>query len=330
MKKLFLGLFAGITLSSFSGFAQAGETTLRLTLQLPLTHPLGQNVMSFKEEVERETNGEVKIEIYPSAQLFKDKEVPQAVASGAIEMGVASLTRFVGTVPAVDAFYVPFLFDDADKITAATAPGSSIRNILDPAIEKTGAKPLWYQAYGGAVILTKGDKPIIVPEDAKGLKIRSFGATISDTIAAIGAAPTIMSGSKQFLAYQNGTVDAGMTGITAVRSRKLYEVMDYLTLTNHLDIEFIVVINNDVWKALTDSERAVVSKAGKRVEQELRTSIVNTENAAREFLADKIKIIELTDEQRSVWKKATESVVNAYVKRAGAMGQAIVTEAGKL
>ncbi len=329
MKKILLGLMVGAALSSLTSFAQA-ETTLRLSLQLPLTHPLGQNVSSFKEEVERETNGEIKIEIFPSAQLFKDKEVPQAVASGAIEMGVASLTRFVGTVPAVDAFYVPFLFDSADKINAATAPGSAIRNIIDPAIEETGAKPLWYQAFGGAIVLTKGDAPIVTPADAKGLKVRSFGATISDTIEAIGAAPTIMSGSKQFLAYQNGTVDAGMTGITAVQSRKLYEVMDHLTLTNHADIEFIVVINNDVWHGLSDTERAVITKAGKRVEQELRTSITNKEAAAREYLADKINIIELTDAQRDAWKKSTASVVKAYVERAGDKGKAIVEEAGKL
>ncbi|WP_421781662.1 TRAP transporter substrate-binding protein DctP [Kiloniella litopenaei] len=148
MKKILSGLIAGAVLSTFVSAAQA-ETTLRLTLQLPLKHPLGQNISSFKEEVEKESNGELKIEIFPSAQLFKDKEVPQAVASGAIEMGIASLTRFVGTVPAVDAFYVPFLFDSTEKVQAATAPGSSIRQILDPAIEKTGAKPLWYQAFGG-------------------------------------------------------------------------------------------------------------------------------------------------------------------------------------
>ncbi|WP_120496524.1 TRAP transporter substrate-binding protein DctP [Kiloniella sp. EL199] len=329
MKKALCGLLAGAVFSTIASTAHA-ETTLRLTLQLPLKHPLGQNISSFKEEVEKESNGDLKIEIFPSAQLFKDKEVPQAVASGAIEMGIASLTRFVGTVPAVDAFYVPFLFDSSDKVAAAAAPGSSIRKILDPAIEKTGAKPLWYQAFGGAIILTKGDKPIVVPEDARGKKIRSFGATISDTIEALDAAPTIMSGSKQFLAYQNGTVDAGMTGITAVQSRKLYEVMDHLTLTNHADIEFIVVINNDVWNGLSEEEQAIITKAGKRVEQELRTSIANKEAEARKYLADKINIIELTDEQRAKWKKATSSVVEAYVERAGADGQAIVDAAGKL
>lgn len=329
MKKILSGLIAGAVFSSFVGAAQA-ETTLRLTLQLPLKHPLGQNISSFKEEVEKESNGELKIEVFPSAQLFKDKEVPQAVASGAIEMGIASLTRFVGTVPAVDAFYVPFLFDSSEKVQAATAPGSSIRQILDPAIEKTGAKPLWYQAFGGAIVLTKGDKPIVVPADAKGKKIRSFGATISDTIEALDAAPTIMSGSKQFLAYQNGTVDAGMTGITAAQSRKLYEVMDHLTLTNHADIEFIVVINNDVWNGLSEKEQAIITKAGQRVEQELRASIANKEAEARKYLADKINIIELTDEQRAEWKKATSSVVDAYVERAGAEGKAIVEAAGKL
>ncbi len=329
MKKALCGLLAGAVFSTIASTAYA-ETTLRLTLQLPLKHPLGQNISSFKEEVEKESNGDLKIEIFPSAQLFKDKEVPQAVASGAIEMGIASLTRFVGTVPAVDAFYVPFLFDSSDKVAAAAAPGSSIRQILDPAIEKTGAKPLWYQAFGGAIILTKGDKPIVVPADARGKKIRSFGATISDTIEALDAAPTIMSGSKQFLAYQNGTVDAGMTGITAVQSRKLYEVMDHLTLTNHADIEFIVVINNDVWNGLSEKEQAIMTKAGKRVEQELRTSIANKEAEARKYLADKINIIELTDAQRAEWKKATSSVVDAYIERAGDEGQAIVDAAGKL
>ena len=75
--------------------------------------------------------------------------------------------------------------------------------------------------------------------------------------------------------------------------------MDHLTLTNHADIEFIVVINNDVWNGLSEKEQAIITKAGQRVEQELRTSIANKEAEARKYLADKINIIELTDEQRA-------------------------------
>lgn len=197
-------------------------------------------------------------------------------------------------------------------------------------MEATGAKILWYQAFGGAIVLTKGDQPIIMPDDMKGKKVRSFGATISDTIEALGGAPTIMSGSKQFLAYQNGAVDAGMTGITAVASRKLYEVMDYLTVTNHADIEFVVVINTGVWDGLSAKNQAIITKAGLRVDAELRQAIAEKEAATRAEVEDKIKVIDLTPEQRAAWKSATRSVVDAYIKRAGDTGQAVVDAAAKL
>ena len=62
----------------------------------------------------------------------------------------------------------------------------------------------------------------------------------------------MISGSEQYLAYQRGTVDVGMTGVSGVKSRKLYEVMDTITVTNHADIEFIVVTNTEWWNGLTD------------------------------------------------------------------------------
>ena len=76
-----------------------------------------------KDYVEAVSNGEIAVEIYDSAQLYRDKEVPAAVGSGAIEMGVASLTRYVGDIPAVDIFYQPFLFDSEAKVRAAADTG---------------------------------------------------------------------------------------------------------------------------------------------------------------------------------------------------------------
>ncbi|MDH3913525.1 MAG: C4-dicarboxylate ABC transporter substrate-binding protein, partial [Rhodospirillales bacterium] len=120
--------------------AAAAETTLRITLQLPLKAHLGQNLLVFKEEVEKTSNGEIEVQIYDSAQLYKDKEVPQAVGSGAIEMGVASITRFAGTIPAVDIFYVPFMFDREELVRKAVAPGSQVRGPIDEAVLGTGSR----------------------------------------------------------------------------------------------------------------------------------------------------------------------------------------------
>ncbi len=305
------------------------EKTLRITLQLPIKHHLGQNLLEFKKQVEQETNGELKIEIYPSAQLYKDKEVPQAVSSGAIEMGVASITRFAGTIPAVDIFYVPFMFPSADKVRKATEPGSPIRGPLDAAILKTGARPLWWQAFGGAIILSKNE-PIERPEDMKGKKVRVFGKTLGEFVKAVGGAPVLMSGSKQFLAYQRGTVDAGMTGLTTIPSRKLYQVMDYVTLTNHADIEFLVLINEKVWQGLTEQQRAIMQKAARRVEVDLRNKMAGLEADALAFARSKMKVVELTPEDLAAWKEATRSVVDTYIQNAGPLGRQLVEAANKL
>ena len=87
------------------------------------------------------------MQIYDSAQLYKDKEVPAAVGSGSIEAGVASLTRYVGDIPAVDIFYQPFLLNQKLLLKVL------VRGPIDKAIEGTGSTVLWWQAYGSACYL---------------------------------------------------------------------------------------------------------------------------------------------------------------------------------
>lgn len=114
--KTLLGTALGLTLMATT--ASATEK-MRISLQLPLKSHLGQNLQLFEKEVEARTGGAIDVEIYDSATLYKDKEVPAAVGSGAIEAGVASLTRYVGDAPVVDVFYMPFLFNSEDKVRAA-------------------------------------------------------------------------------------------------------------------------------------------------------------------------------------------------------------------
>lgn len=305
------------------------ETTLRITLQLPLTHHLGENLVDFQKEVESNSDGDLKINIYPAAQLFKDNEVHQAVTSGAIEMGVLSLTQLAGTIPAVDVFYVPFMFPSAEKVQAATTPDSPVRSLLDAEILKTGARPLWWQAYGGVALLSK-KKPVRLPEDMEGMKVRVFGKTLGEFAKAVGAAPTSMAGSEQFLAYQRGTVDAGMTGVTAVGPRKLYQVMDHLTLTNHADIEFLTIINEKTWQSLTPKQQEILTAAAQKVEKQLREKIQTLETEAIADAETKMDVVHLTDEDVAVWREKTQPVLESFLENAGPLGQQVVDAANAL
>jgi len=304
--------------------AAASAQTIRVTLQLPETHPLGVNLNAWKTCVEAQSD--LRVQIFPSAQLYKDAQVPEAVGSGAIEMGTASLTRFAGQVPAVDAVYVPFLLDSEAKVRKATAPGSAMRAILDRAVlRESGARILWWQAFGRTIYLSKS--PIRVPADIDNKKVRTFGKLLGWTVEALGGAPTLMSGSKQFLAYQQGAVDAGITGLTAVKSRKLYEVMPHMTLTFDSDIEFVAVMNEDFYQALPAGQRAVVDDCGRRVESDLRDSVLQIEDETLTFLRDKMNIIELTDAERAQWREATRGVIDRFIKEGGADAAAVIQAA---
>lgn len=323
--KTLLGTALGLTLMATT--ASATEK-MRISLQLPLKSHLGQNLQLFEKEVEARTGGAIDVEIYDSATLYKDKEVPAAVGSGAIEAGVASLTRYVGDAPVVDVFYMPFLFNSEDKVRAAVAEGSPIRTAIEAEVAKTGGQILFWQAYGGAVMLSQGG-PIKTPEDLKGKKVRVFGKTLGDFVTAAGGAPTLVSGSEQYLAYQRGTVDVGMTGVSGVKSRKLWEVMDTITVTNHADIEFVVVVNTDWWNGLSPEIQGQIREAASVAQEDVRNRMSEIE--AEAYAAAKengMTVVELSDEDLAAWKAVAQPVYDAYLAATGDAGKAILDAAG--
>ncbi|MBV1868567.1 MAG: TRAP transporter substrate-binding protein DctP [Marinosulfonomonas sp.] len=308
--------------------ASAAERTLRFTTQLPAKNFATLNAVEFAQCVGEKSD--ITIEVYDSAQLYRDKEVPQAVSSGAIDMGMTTTARFAGTIPAIEILYVPFAMGSRDKIVGMLAPGAELRTLLDDALTETGARPIYWMDYGTAVFLSKKDNPIRVPADVEGMKVRVFGKTLGDFVTALGGAPTLMSGSEQFLAYQRGTVDAGMTGIGSVISRKLYEVMDVVTRSEHAKIEFLMLINDKVWGTLSGDEQATMTECGQISEANLRASIAQVEtDAAADTLTYGKEVIEMTDENRAAWKAAAQPVVDAYLASSGELGQKVIAAIAK-
>ena len=319
---------AALGLTLVAGTAQAADK-MRISLQLPLKSHLGQNLLVFEKEVEARTSGAIDVEIYDSAQLYKDKEVPAAVGSGAIEAGVASLTRYVGDAPVVDVFYMPFLLNSEAKVRAAVAEGSVVRTTIEKEVAKTGGEILYWQAYGGAVLLSKGG-PIRTPADMKGKKARVFGKTLGDFVTAAGGAPTLISGSEQYLAYQRGTVDIGMTGVSGVKSRKLWEVMDTITVTNHADIEFVVVVNTDWWNGLSSEIQGHIRAAASVAQESVRDAMTQIEaDAYAAAKANGMTVVELTDQELEAWKAVSQPVYDSYLQANGDLGKTILDAASQ-
>jgi C4-dicarboxylate-binding protein DctP len=329
MSSLIASLAAAAMLAAGTAGAEA-KTTLRLTLQLPLKGVLGQNVQMFKEEVEKATKGEIEIQIFDSGSLYQDKDVPKAVGSGQIEMGVASLARYVGDVPAVDVFYIPALFDTDSKLRAAVAPGSPVRGPLDAAMAKTGAKVLWWQAYGSTILLTKGE-PLRSPDELKGKKVRVFGKLLGTWVQANGGSPVNVAGSEQYFAYQRGTVDIGMTAPDTIKTRKMWEVMKSVTLAGQAAVEFVVVINDKAWAKLSAAQQKIVADAAVKAEKSLRDQF---ETIAKESIeagkANGMTIHIPQGAEAAKWRASADAVRDAFLAGAGPLGKQVYEAAAKL
>ena len=322
-----LGLALATTALLAAALPAQAARTIKVSMQLGTNHPLGENVVYFKDQVEKLSNNEIKVEIYESAQLFKGSEIPQAVASGAVDMGMVLVDEYAGTLPAAGLFSVAFLFPDYDVLAKAAAPDSPVRQELDELIRSTGTRVLWWQDYGPIQLIAK-KAPVIMPADMKGKKVRVLGKPSADFIEAVGAVPVKIGGSEQFIAYQRGTVDIGMTGATATKSRKLYEVMNYMTITNHAQVEFLMVINDKLWDSLSDDEKQWMSEAARAAEDKMRAETHDQNIEAEEWLAENtsMQITHLDDAQIKAWQDAAAPAIDAYIKESGPVGQKLIDE----
>jgi C4-dicarboxylate-binding protein DctP len=322
--RMFAALVAAFASLALGAGTADAKRTLRLTVPLPLKSVLGQNLLQFKDEVEKATGGNLDIQIFDSGQLYDDKDVPNAVAAGQIEVGVTSLAQYAADVPAVDVFHVPFMFDSDAKLRAAAASGSPVREPIDEAIAATGSRVLWWQAYGGTVLLTKGGQPIKTPSDIKGKKVRALSKLQGTWISANGGVPVAVASSEQYVAYQRGTVDVGMTGPDSIKSRKLFEVMDTVTVVNMAAIEFVVVINEKIFQSLTEEERLAILAASKNAETKLREEFTHIERQALEVgRQNKMAVYAPNAAEMEAFRKSAEAVRIEFLKTAGPVGRIV-------
>ena len=119
-----------------------------------------------------------------------------------------------------------------------------------------------------------------------------------------------------------------MTGVSGVQSRKLWEVMDHVTKTNHADIEFIVVVNEDFWQGLSDGQRDIISAAARMAEIDVRDRVSEIEATAyAEAEANGMTVYQPTDAEIDMWRKESAPVIDKWLATSGDLGQQVYNAA---
>src|SRR6202044_2591994 len=139
--------------------------------------PKGKAAVLFKQLAEKYTDGKVKVEVYPNSSLYKDKEELEALQLGSVQLLAPSISKFgpLG-VKEYDVFDLPFLMSDDTRARQMTA--SPMMADLNKKLEAKGVSPLAYWDNGAHVYTA--NKPLIRPEDFRGLKMRIQGSRVLD------------------------------------------------------------------------------------------------------------------------------------------------------
>jgi TRAP-type transport system periplasmic protein len=253
-----------------SAASAAPEFKLTFSTYWPTTYGyLYDPIVSFAEKVKQRSNGRIEVEIFHSAQLFGGKEEMGALERGDIDLASPLDTYNTGLVPALGISSMPFMWPNPDAIQKTLDAGLFDLGI-NQAMAKRNVKVLNVAAGGPYQIYGKGFS-VRKPADLKGKKIAVSGTAASKAMELIGAAPTSMSSSDLYVALQRGTIDATSRPFLTGIGRKLYEVLDNVTVVNMSYFTTFLSINMDTWNRLpADLQKVVQDAANERSQEQLK------------------------------------------------------------
>src|ERR1700693_4605058 len=228
LRRNLLGAMATAPLWNVSAFAQTAA--LKISHQLPggtITEGDFRDRLTrvFAQEVSKRTNGSLKFEIYPGSSLMKTNSQFSALRKGALDMSLVPLNYAGGEVPETNIGLMPGLVTSYQQGAAwkNAEVGKELARILS---EKGIVIVSWIWQAGG--VASRG-KPIVEPEDAKGMKIRGGSREMDLILKAAGAAVVSLPLNEIYAAMQTGAMDAALTSSTSLMSFRLEEVSKALT-----------------------------------------------------------------------------------------------------
>lgn len=224
---------------------------------------------------------DVKVEIYPNAQLGQDPALAQATKLGTLDVTVNGpvLQQYVPSLAVMD---LPFLYRDLKD--AHKWQDGSVGAKIKSDCETAGFHFLGWIDIGMRSVTTK-NKPIETVADFKGLKLRvPPGKVFVSTFQALGASVQSINFGELYTALQQGVVDGQENPPTTIRVQKYYEVQKCFSLTRHIASFAFSVMNKGVYEAQPEAIRKAIDQAGKTATEKGRAFLEQDEAASLDFL----------------------------------------------
>ena len=257
--RLRYSVFGILTLLLLSCTNITETKTIKLAHGLDINHPVHKAMLLLGEELEKNSEGKLSLEIYPSSQLGSERQCLELLQIGSLGMTKVSAAVMENFAPDMKVFSLPFLFKNKAH-RFKVLDGKIGKGLLDGGT-KYWLKGLGYYDAGSRSFYTK-EKQINNPKDLTGMKIRVMqSATAMNMVKKLGGSPTPLSYGELYTALQQGVVDGAENNPPSFYSSRHYEVCKYYSLDEHSAIPDVLIISTQLWNTLTVQEQQWLQEA---------------------------------------------------------------------
>jgi tripartite ATP-independent transporter DctP family solute receptor len=239
--------------------AQQAQWTYKYANNLPETHPMNVRAREMAAAIKQETNGRFDLQIFPNSQLGSDTDTLSQIRSGGVEFFTLSGLILSTLVPAASINGMGFAFPDYDTVWKAMDGdlGAYIRGQIAKA-NLVAMDKIWDNGFRQT---TTSTKPIVAPDDFRGMKLRVPVSPLwTSMFKALDASPASINFNEVYSALQTKIVDGQENPLAIISTAKLYEVQKYCSLTNHMWDGFWFLANQRAWQSLPDDVRTIAAK----------------------------------------------------------------------
>lgn len=262
-----LAIFAvgGLLLLSVGCSATTDVTVLKLGHGLDPSHPVHQAMEYMGEQLREKSDGQMRIDIYPSEQLGTERQCLELLQVGSLDMTKVSSSVMEGFSDLYKVFGLPYVFMDDDHRFEALE-GDVGRDILHSS-QDVWLRGVTYFDAGSRSFYTV-DQPIRTPEDLKGLKIRvQQSPAAMQLVRQLGGSPTPISFGELYTALQQGVVDGAENNPPSFHLTRHYELCNYYSLDEHTSPPDVLLISTHRWEQLNDQQQEWLQEAADEAAQ---------------------------------------------------------------
>lgn len=298
------GLAASATLPLCSVISRkasaAAEFNLKWATGQDPTHPINTRQQEALDRIREATGGRVDIKLFPANQLGSDTDLLSQVRSGGVDFFNLSSSILSTLAPSAGLLNTGFAFPDYETVWKAM--DGDVGAYVRGQIAKVGIVAPFRIYDNGFRQITSSTRPINVPADLKGFKIRVPPSPILTSLfKALDAGPAPINFNEVYSALQTKVVEGQENPLPIIYTTRLYEVQKYCSMTGHTWDGYWILANRRSWQRLPEDMRAVVTREVDKTAMDQREDIAKLSVSLREDLT--AKGLQFNDVDRSVFRE---------------------------